>query len=358
MFTPSSPTELDVYRLPILRRLLLILAAIYLLYCLIDLHYERAQLALAELLMMFYCLFLRQLTFHSQRLLPYLLVLYGGFSALQIYSSISTTVAVTAHLAWSLLVPVFIYPLTGRRWGNGLTALHLLALVPMMAWAQFSDHINVHWLNLLSLTVLYLSVWAVAHQHESERFLLLKSLQRRADSDPLTGLQNRSQLQPQFKQLRDRAVKLQSKPLVLVLIDLDYFKQVNDRYGHPAGDATLLHFSELLRSNTRHDDQAFRLGGEEFALLLPHTDSNGAMTLLTKLQRFLAENPCQFKQHSISYAFSAGIACWPNDNHELHNLYSIADRRLYLAKASGRSRICQSDSAVEAEAEAEAEADS
>jgi diguanylate cyclase (GGDEF)-like protein len=163
-------------------------------------------------------------------------------------------------------------------------------------------------------------------------------LERLAMTDELTGVPNRRHFLSQLESERQRALRYKH-PVCLAMIDLDHFKQVNDRFGHPAGDEVLKHFSGLLRSQMRGEDVVGRLGGEEFALLMPETAPSGAQVVLERIRGELAKAPLDFIAPGFRYTFSAGVAglaltdpaaC----NHWIHE----ADQALYRAKKSGRDR--------------------
>ena len=126
----------------------------------------------------------------------------------------------------------------------------------------------------------------------------------------------------------------------LVLLDLDYFKKVNDRHGHEAGDKALQHVARLLKQRLRKTDLAARLGGEEFCLLLPDTDGDQALLVAEKIRQQLAASPLTFGEHSITLTLSGGIACFgEQEGMELNALTRCADKKLYSAKSAGRNRI-------------------
>lgn len=163
-------------------------------------------------------------------------------------------------------------------------------------------------------------------------------LERLAMTDELTGVSNRRHFLSQLESERQRALRYKHH-VSLAMVDLDHFKQVNDRYGHPAGDEVLKHFSGLLRRHMRCEDVVGRLGGEEFALLMPETSPSGAQTVLERIRQELAQAQLDFIAPGFGYTFSAGVAeliqSEPQSacNHWIHE----ADQALYLAKAGGRN---------------------
>ncbi len=157
-------------------------------------------------------------------------------------------------------------------------------------------------------------------------------------TDELTNLPNRRAF---IRRLDDEVARVQryGNPLTLVIIDLDDFKAVNDKLGHAAGDAVLRSFSSNVLSTFRHHDMVTRYGGEEFAILLPNTDSEGALHALRKVQKRAAESSCTHGNAALPMpTFSAGIALHkPGETPS--NLIERADSALYRAKHLGRNRL-------------------
>lgn len=155
--------------------------------------------------------------------------------------------------------------------------------------------------------------------------------------DPLTGLGNHRAFHEDLEREVAAALRYDA-PVALVLLDLDEFKSVNDGHGHAAGDRVLRGFGELLRSGLRLADRPFRVGGDEFAVLLPHTDVEGARIVM---RRVLAQalQPSMRTDDLEPISFSAGISSLPALGHSAAELYSQADAALYAAKRAGRTEI-------------------
>jgi len=166
-----------------------------------------------------------------------------------------------------------------------------------------------------------------------------RQLEYLAGHDPLTGLFNRRQFDQLVGMELSRAAR-QPAPISLLMVDLDHFKFINDRYGHPLGDEVIRHTASLLRNYTRTGDSVARLGGEEFLLLLPDTSQPQARVIAEKVRRLLEETPLPIKDGLLYLTASFGIACLeacvPGT---YEGLYAAADKALYKAKASGRNRV-------------------
>lgn len=167
---------------------------------------------------------------------------------------------------------------------------------------------------------------------------LMRQLKEASQTDELTGLYNRRAFNERLSHEKDRSVR-NAKPFCIALCDIDYFKKVNDTYGHNCGDKALQHLSEILRSHVRKQDTVARWGGEEFILLLAETPLEGGVTLAEKLRKALLASPCHCEGYSIPFTISIGVhECVPSENLETH--IAMADAKLYAAKKAGRNRVC------------------
>lgn len=167
---------------------------------------------------------------------------------------------------------------------------------------------------------------------------LREALHEQATRDALTGLYNRRYLHDVFGRELAQACR-SGQPLALVLLDIDHFKQVNDRYGHEAGDQALKALAQHLRQHLRASDISFRHGGEEFVLLL-HTDEAGALKAVDNLRSLFHARCFQFGEHPpCQLSFSAGVVEAPRMGDTLEQLLHRADLALYRAKAEGRNRV-------------------
>jgi diguanylate cyclase (GGDEF)-like protein len=164
----------------------------------------------------------------------------------------------------------------------------------------------------------------------------LKKLQLNAVTDPLTGLYNRRLFNESFEKELNRARRY-SLPLALVILDLHRFKEVNDRHGHPRGDEVLRSAATTLKSALRTSDSAFRIGGDEFALLLPQTDAAQALALSRRVETVFAEmlKPLQL---SVSVSMDHGVATFPQDGELTDQLIRVADERLYRLKHANHGK--------------------
>ena len=160
---------------------------------------------------------------------------------------------------------------------------------------------------------------------------------RSALTDPLTGAGNRICLDNVLAREFELASRYQ-QPLSILMIDIDYFKRVNDTFGHAAGDKVLKTVAETLRVTSRCADMAFRYGGEEFVLLLNKTDLAGARIIAERLRSTIAGLSCIYENSEIPITISIGIA-EVREGETRDNLLKRADDALYKAKHSGRNQV-------------------
>lgn len=165
-----------------------------------------------------------------------------------------------------------------------------------------------------------------------------EQLQSQALTDALTGLLNRRGWKERGEPLWWQQRRAPHQALALMMLDLDYFKRVNDTYGHEAGDEVLRTLGTVVTEVVRRSDIAARIGGEEFALLLPHTDLDAARALDTRLRRALNQRPLAVLGRQ-TVAFSAGVALADGDDTSLEALLARADAALYQAKENGRGQL-------------------
>jgi diguanylate cyclase (GGDEF)-like protein len=158
-----------------------------------------------------------------------------------------------------------------------------------------------------------------------------------ASLDGLTGLGNHRAFQEEIERQWSGAVRY-GRPLSLVLLDLDEFKQVNDSSGHAGGDLLLRSMGSRISASLRRSDRAFRIGGDEFAIILPETDGDGAYIVTRRLLATCLEGEATGKVRT-AMSFSAGIAAWPGLADDRESLYSQADAALYWGKRHGRTRV-------------------
>lgn len=172
----------------------------------------------------------------------------------------------------------------------------------------------------------------------------LKKLELNAVTDPLTGLYNRRLFGESFEKELNRARRY-GQPLGLVVLDLHRFKEVNDKHGHPRGDEVLRATAATLKKALRTSDSAFRIGGDEFALLLPQTDAPQALALSRRVETVFVDmvKPLQL---TVSVGMDHGVAIFPQDAEQADQLIRVADERLYRQKHANHKNAVEGTSSV------------
>jgi diguanylate cyclase (GGDEF)-like protein len=176
-------------------------------------------------------------------------------------------------------------------------------------------------------------------QEMIERKALEEQLRELSVTDELTGVLNRRGVLHALQAEIQRADRMKS-PLTMLLLDLDHFKQVNDRYGHIGGDRALIGFVAACGKNLRVVDTFGRLGGEEFAVVLPGTGLDSALVVAEKLRASVEREATQSGEQTILLTVSIGVAIWRADDSSGEHLLSQIDQAMYEAKEAGRNCVC------------------
>jgi diguanylate cyclase (GGDEF)-like protein len=171
---------------------------------------------------------------------------------------------------------------------------------------------------------------------QAQRIAWLERALEGAQRDPLTGLTNHGRFWSVLEAELTRAER-HHRPLALVMLDVDHLKQWNDAHGHLGGDRALAALARLVRERCRASDCAARYGGDELAVILPETRSEGALAFATEL--------CRRIEGAGELRASLGVAAYPEHARDARALVDAADAALYRAKAAGRGRVCRADGA-------------
>lgn len=281
-----------------------------------------------------YMLYAVRRTVHLERwILAYIIPF---FTAMMV--AVATPRSSVTVYGWVLLIPLVSHLLLGRRWGLILSLLYIgcAAVIFFVQNHQRPELMDVR--SLANMVVLTTCILAFSHVYEISRERTETQLLHMAQTDFLTGLANRSRLKVFFDREKARALR-ETQPLALLVIDLDHFKNINDRFGHEAGDAALVFFSNLLEKRLRATDLAGRLGGEEFGIILVNTGTAGAVDVAEGLRQALANSDCRYQGSAIPLTMSIGVAEFGPDGDTLQGLLMAADQRLYQAKANGRNQV-------------------
>jgi diguanylate cyclase (GGDEF)-like protein len=274
--------------------------------------------------------------------LPFAPVTFDGWRAALLTTAALAAVAVTAWFDWAtgpdLSLSIFyLIPVAACAWWCGFTDGILLSLAGAVAWylvdalenPLLPPYIGL-WNGVVRFGTLVIISSLVARLHlgvRRERLL--------ARTDALTGAANGRTFYEMVSQEAERAAR-GGHPLTLAYLDLDHFKQLNDRLGHAAGDAALVDLVRMLQHNLRAADVLARLGGDEFALLLPETDSAGAVALLSRLQAVVAQEMARTGRH---ITLSVGAVTFVEPLWDVDLMVQQVDALMYSAKRRGKNRI-------------------
>lgn len=258
-----------------------------------------------------------------------------------VYIVIMPGASITAFV-WVYLVPILSYLLLGRRAGFVL-AVPVMLLVTLAYLVRYGmPDTPLGWIDLGNALLCGFLVLVFVHLYESRRAAAQRALQSMAETDALTGVANRGHFQAYLERSILASRRTQA-PFVLVVLDVDLFKEVNDRWGHDAGDAALRHICSCLAGRLRATDFIGRLGGEEFGIVLGNTEIEAAIQLVEDLRERIADSYLVHENHHIALSATFGLAQWPVDGDSLLALYRAADRRLYRGKDGGRNQLVARD---------------
>lgn len=196
-------------------------------------------------------------------------------------------------------------------------------------------------------TIASISILAVAAAQVMVAFGLImlvsnrysEKLSRLTLMDGLTGAFNRVGLERMGERMLMRARQSQ-RSVSVVMVDADFFKLINDTYGHPAGDQVLIHLANILEAQVRPGDLVVRYGGEEFVLILDGSNLDATKLVAERLRRLIEESQVTTGTGLVSYRVSIGVSCSDQSGHTLEALVMKADAALYRAKQEGRNRVC------------------
>jgi len=241
----------------------------------------------------------------------------------------------------------FIFAWAGFGLGLGAPLGAFLLLWGSVGFApRFQDAFAVQWISyhfffeyMLVGTCLAFSLFgyylgSYADMIRAQNRLLLAETQ----TDPLTGLGNHRYLHEAFQnQYQNR--KSDAEPISCLMMDLDFFKKVNDTYGHPFGDEVLKAFAGLIKKAIRPGDIAARYGGEEFVCILPNCAKEEAVQVGERIREAMEKNVIYFKKVPVEITVSVGAATHNGKITNYQDLIRLADRALYRAKENGRNKV-------------------
>lgn len=192
-------------------------------------------------------------------------------------------------------------------------------------------------LNTLNILISFTALCIITYYFRLASLSLEHELEILAHTDPLTGLYNRRRM-ADFLAQQGRLAAIEQTDLSVVFVDIDHFKKINDNYGHDTGDEILRSVSAFIKEQLRKEDTLARWGGEEFLILLPHTDMNGAQVLAEKIRKAVAQHPIQIGNREYFVTLTIGI-CQHQFEQPIEASIKFADIALYRGKLAGRNCV-------------------
>lgn len=246
---------------------------------------------------------------------------------------------------WFYAFPPLLFYLTNLRQGTLVLATCLLMALVIFQWPQlplvtteYSADFKIRFFATVLFEALFCFILEYSRLKARSRLLeLARSYEQAASTDELTGLPNRRAMLQRLLAEYSRYQR-SGHHFSVVLIDLDWFKRVNDEFGHDAGDAALKQFADMTLDIVRQTDLAARWGGEEFLLLLPDTSLLQALSLAERLRQKVADTDFRFRDQLLPVTISAGVNSIAQSDSVNHLLKQV-DIQLYSAKQNGRNQI-------------------
>ncbi|UZR30829.1 GGDEF domain-containing protein [Methylococcus mesophilus] len=270
--------------------------------------------------------------------------LYAGYNKLRIITNSALAAAVFFMITYALLRSAppsgrSIYRVTGVLALAISVVLAIRAVNPLILGSPIVHPMDENWVQQLTYSAILIGNLLgslcfgliVAEELNAE-------LHQLASFDSLTRIYNRRVFENLATEELLRA-RTKREPVSLLMIDIDHFKQVNDRYGHAAGDAALVRVAETMEESLRHRDLFCRYGGEEFGVLLPATAQELAQRIADRLRFATMRAGFRYGEEDIPLTVSIGVACIDRPPYDLSLIKHNADRALYIAKQTGRNRV-------------------
>lgn len=237
---------------------------------------------------------------------------------------------------WAFTIPMISYLLLGIQKGLIVTIIYYtLSTILLFRKYNLQEIDNITYANIFIAAI---GFWGLSHVYEKANFLTKQKLNKMAIYDKLTGLYNRTMLSQIFSETVSQA-KLKKQQISFIAFDLDLFKDINDQFGHVVGDEVLKEFSKILSQNLPDKAAAFRLGGEEFAVISPCDSLNQAKDLAESLRLKTEKILITHDNKTVQITVSAGVAINTPEDVNLTNMLKVSDKHLYQAKRDGRNTI-------------------
>lgn len=221
-----------------------------------------------------------------------------------------------------------------------LAVLQLTSLVSILTLPYEMREIVIREALLPSALIHFLGVMLLGHVLKSElgRHSTIEQLSSDVSTDPLTGLNNRRAFNKESQRVFEGAV-LKRETFALLIVDIDFFKSVNDRWGHDMGDVVIKQVGSVIKANVRQSDFVARLGGEELAVILPDTTRKEAMIIAERIRHAVDMDVFCMSREEGNVTISIGVSAWSKAYESFRDMFADADAALYKAKGDGRNQV-------------------
>lgn len=274
-------------------------------------------------------------TFRHRPLHP---ILYVAAISAIIFFAVSTTPTSVTVFVWMFISPIIAYLLLGKSNGFRINLFLIPGGIANYTWQILQPDSILAINSAANVAVCLVALWAVAHVYERNREVTERQLTSLATLDPLTQIDNRLSLALGFEKMVTMH-RRKTDVFSLLVIDLDYFKAINDEFGHDTGDQVLVKVANLLAETARLSDTVYRVGGEEFCVLLPYTDRQKGRAMAEHLRKVIARHCFEIDGQCINVSASIGISEYGEDGMALDDMFKTADGLLYKAKDLGRNQV-------------------
>lgn len=263
-----------------------------------------------------------------------LALLYSGAMVMLVLFGILRHTIYHGLYLWASIFPIMFYIFVEKRQSFILCLIGFAAVTGGVIFKMYQHQGEIHAYLLINFIMSYICIWVTAHILEVKRKSSETSLGQLASRDALTGVYNRHALAHNFHRYRQESKKL---PMSLLVLDLDYFKQVNDMHGHDVGDKVLIQTAALIDAFS-DEHLVYRIGGEEFCIALHNADITQAMVKAEHIR--LAIENYRFNQQDCPISLTASIGVYQCDHfNDLESVLRKADIELYKAKKNGRNQV-------------------
>ncbi|MBP0617314.1 GGDEF domain-containing protein [Jiella mangrovi] len=334
---PIIADTVEAFRRSILLALLGFTSSFGLIFAILNYYNDNYAAMIGEIAMGSFAFFLIPVVRRTSHLIRWSFIYLVLFNSTMMLI-LTTPMAAPSVFAWVLLIPILSQMLLGRALGGGVTIVFMAIAYSIYVMRYSESAVNGNPRALFNIAGVAMCIFGFSFIYETSRSRAEKALKRQAYTDPLTGLGNRAYLHERFEEEKTRYERDGSAPAIL-LLDIDFFKKINDSYGHEAGDNGLKAMSALLIANIRQNDDVFRYGGEEFCVLLANASAQEARDTAEKLRRIVETSSFDESGEALRLTTSIGVASCPGDGTDLQTLLGAADKRLYAAKVAGRNRV-------------------